>query len=273
MFIVKITKTTFLSRLLISRQQGGKYYIFFSAKTNGWVNTIFHVGNTNAGLWKKESTYCADNIHGWHYYNGSDLVLSKDIVTSCATVEQTCCSSVTISSVSSTSNTSNLYDNRTRDALGLYSAVGMSNGRYLYQSPGKDKYLEYNSKNQDWLVTGMVGSTWGYIYHNGGSVCVEDASNKWKVGVLGREGWASDTNLIVECTEREEKQEGGGHNEIEALYEITGYVDSGRPTIIGLSFLSLVLFAVILTILGRRFYRAWRKGAHGKNLFLKSIDL
>ena len=52
----------------------------------------------------------------------------------------------------------NLYNNETRDSLGVYYAVGVANGRYIYQQPGLDRYLEYTDHG-DWMVSLMVMMT------------------------------------------------------------------------------------------------------------------
>ena len=53
---------------------------------------------------------------------------------------------------------SKLYNNETRDSLGVYYAVGVSNGRYIYQQPGLDRYLEYTD-NGDWMVSLLIMMT------------------------------------------------------------------------------------------------------------------
>ena len=69
---------------------------------------------------------------------------------------ETCCSAVKIYSVAKKDN--DLYNNETRDSLGVYYAVGVSNGRYIYQQPGLDRYLEYTDHG-DWMVSLMVMMT------------------------------------------------------------------------------------------------------------------
>ena len=39
---------------------------------------------------------------------------------------------------------------------GVYRAVGVANGRYVYQREGRDRYLEYTAAG-DWMVTESVG--------------------------------------------------------------------------------------------------------------------
>jgi len=262
------------------KQQGGRFYIFFSVEDNEWMNTEFHVGNTTTGLVNEVPTYCADSVHGWTFFNGSDWVRSRDLISSCTSMEHTCCTSITISSASSTSNTSQLYSEETRDSLGLYSAVGKANGRYLYQAPGMDRYLEYISSG-DWLVSDRVGQDEGFISHVGGSVCAEDAGNKWEVSVWKEDTkeyeWAYDTLLTVDCKKEEvakEKARAGGGQRITGLSSgLTRSNDNNDRTIIaGMSILSFVLFVALIFIFGKRFYKAWSNGAHGKQLLLESID-
>ena len=243
-----------------------------------WTNTEFHVGNTTTGLVNEVPTYCADSMHGWTFYNGSDWVISRDLLSSCTSIEHTCCHSVTISSSSSTRNSSELYSQETKDSLGKYSAVGMSNGRYLYQKPGMDRYLEYLPSG-DWLVSDRVGQDEGFISHIGGSVCAEDAGNKWEVSVWKEDTkeyqWEYDTLLTVECKkeagEKEAPRAAGGHRRIGPHSEMTKDADSA--IIIVLATISLILFVALLAVFGRRFHRAWSKGAHGKQLLLESMDI
>ena len=43
------------------------------------------------------------------------------------------------------------------------------------------------------------------------------------------------------------------------------------PVIIVLSFLCIVLLTVFVSIFGRKFYKAWSHGAHGRQLFWESF--
>merc|ERR1712179_79810 len=65
---------------------------------NEWMNTEFHVGNTTTGLVNEVPSYCADSVHGWTFFNGSDWVRSRDLISSCTSIEHTCCTSIDISS-------------------------------------------------------------------------------------------------------------------------------------------------------------------------------
>ena len=65
-------------------------------------------------------------------------------------------------------NSSSLvYAEESRKTLGRYTAVGMTNGRYIYQHDDMDRYLEFDESNQNWLIVHEVGFTSGFIYHSG----------------------------------------------------------------------------------------------------------
>ena len=69
------------------RQDGGHYLIYYSGELHEWLNTEFHAGNTTSGLSIEGSSYCADSEHPWVYYNGSDWVRSREVITSCAAIK------------------------------------------------------------------------------------------------------------------------------------------------------------------------------------------
>ena len=71
----------------VFRQAGGHYLIYYSGELHEWLNTEFHAGNTTSGLSIEGSSYCADSEHPWVYYNGSDWVRSRDVITSCAAIK------------------------------------------------------------------------------------------------------------------------------------------------------------------------------------------
>ena len=52
-----------------------------------------------------------------------------------------------------------------RASLGVYRAIGMINGRWVYQKPGEDRYLEYGNKY--WIASTGVGKTSGHIHNSG----------------------------------------------------------------------------------------------------------
>ena len=82
--------------------------------------------------------------------------------------------------------------------------MGVSNGRYVYQQLGLDRYLEYTDHG-DWMVTDSVRSSEGYLSHLGGSVCPEHASAMWDVTrydqVSGQDVWSHDETLTVKCVQ------------------------------------------------------------------------
>ena len=113
----------------------------------------------------------------------------------CKPFSHTCCQAVNISSPESSQT-------NTRESLGLYRAVGTYHGRYLYQRPGRDRYLLYLDTG-DWMVTDKVGHDHGYLSHTGGSVCPEETNNNWEISIYHQHTdtftWARDNKLRVEC--------------------------------------------------------------------------
>ena len=155
----------------------------------------------------------------------------------------------------------------------------MINGRYLYQAPGKDRYLEYISSNY-WIIGDGVGKSTGYISHDGGSVCPEYAVNSWEVSVwyedTKRYGWEDDTLFTVECKQEdgveEHKKTDKDDKKTELSYDMQ-HEEYDRSSIIGLSITSFILFTVLVIIFGTKFYRSWSKGLQGKQLLLETIEL
>ena len=47
----------------------------------------------------------------------------------------------------------------------MYKAIGLINGRWVYQKPGEDRYLEYGNKY--WIASTGVGKTSGHIHNSG----------------------------------------------------------------------------------------------------------
>ena len=121
------------------------------------------------------------------------------LLASCANISSTCCPSVNISTAQTNSS---LYSKDTSDSLGLYTAVGVYHGRYLYQRLGLDRYLLF-LETGDWMVTDKVGHDHGYLSHTGGSVCPENTDNRWEVSIFHQHSdtftWDTDTLLRVDC--------------------------------------------------------------------------
>ena len=76
-----------------------------------------------------------------------------------------------------------LYSQDTRDSLGLYTALGVFRGRYLYQKSGMERYLLFLDTG-DWMVTDKVGHDHGYLSHTGGSVCPEHSDDNWELSIF-----------------------------------------------------------------------------------------
>ena len=159
------------------------------------------MGNTTSGLANEATTYCVDSLQPWLAFNGSDWVQSSALLASCANISDTCCSSVNISTAESNSS---LYSKDTLDSLGLYTAVGLYHGRYLYQRRGLDRYLLFLDTG-DWMVTDRVGHDHGYLSHTGGGVCPEHTDNQWELSIFHQHSdtftWATDSLLRVECSQ------------------------------------------------------------------------
>ena len=83
----------------------------------------------------------------------------------------------------------------------------MVNGRWVYQKPGEDRFLEYGDKY--WLGNSGVGRKSGHLHHHGGSVCPEHIQGDWEVSRQdeddGTWSWQADEDLKVECVEEKEK--------------------------------------------------------------------
>ena len=148
------------------------------------------------------TTNCLDSLHPWLAFNGSDWVQSSDLLASCANITDICCPSVKISTAERSKTNSSLYSPDTRDSLGLYTAVGVYHGRYLYQKVGLERYLVFLDTG-DWMVTDKVGHDHGFLSHTGGTVCPEHSDNNWELSIFHQHTdtftWATDPLLRVEC--------------------------------------------------------------------------
>ena len=83
----------------------------------------------------------------------------------------------------------------------------MVNGRWVYQKPGEDRFLEYGDKY--WLGNSGVGRKSGHLHHHGGSVCPEHIQGDWEISHQdeddGTWSWQIDEDLTVECVTEEKK--------------------------------------------------------------------
>ena len=78
------------------------------------------------------------------------------------------------------------YGETPSSSLGLYTAIGTQNGRYIYQMEGQDRFLEYGDRY--WLVTAGVGRTTGRIHHTVSSVCPQHIRSGWRIASRDGEG-------------------------------------------------------------------------------------
>jgi len=255
-------------------------------------------GQLYRGLSKVTSSYCPEGLSDWQFTNGTLWKNALSLVSTCATIQETCCTCVNVST------TRKEEDGKAskHTSLGVYTAVGTSNGRYLYQMPGKDRFLEYEDDGTDWLITNEHGSDRGFIYHNGGSICPEHTSSKWKIFDSDLDDWNLDPELSVECvmnksrTETEAKirlkhkdksiDKQSIEEELEderksrelsvdssPLIARLEPIDSKSGAVLGLSLFSALLLLLLLLLLARRGYRAWTKGAKGVMLLKQTVDL
>ena len=98
----------------------------------------------------------------------------------------------------------------------MYRAIGMINGRWVYQKPGEDRYLEYGNKY--WIASTGVGKTSGHLHNAGGSVCPEHLGpGDWEISreVEDKWTWVSDPDLEVICVPEnsEDHDDDVGHEE------------------------------------------------------------
>eukprot|EP00090_Calanus_glacialis_P015747 TRINITY_DN24816_c0_g1_i1.p1 TRINITY_DN24816_c0_g1~~TRINITY_DN24816_c0_g1_i1.p1 ORF type:complete len:416 (-),score=101.67 TRINITY_DN24816_c0_g1_i1:107-1354(-) len=196
------------------KQVDGDNYIFYSETELMWITTPVHVGSTSTGITSKSTANCADSISDWAYFNGTTWQYNRNLKSSCAKIEDICCSNIEMSSPAGNNTKDNssslVYAEESRKTLGRYIAVGMTNGRYIYQHDDMDRYLEFDESNQNWLIVHEVGCTSGFIYHSGGSVCPEHSGSRWHTAAHDQEknttGWAHDPDFTVKCVEQNSKK-------------------------------------------------------------------
>jgi len=189
------------------KQVSGDNYIYYSAKESLWLTTPDQVGSKSTGITSESSGDCIDSSFEWKYYNGSHFLTDQNLTTWCAEINKYCCSSVQLSSppVNTTVNNSSgvAYAEEARKTLGKYTAVGTLSGRFIYQHGDMDRYLQFDKKNMNWLVVNEVGSTSGFLYHSGGSVCAENSGARWHAASSGENNntfsWQHDPQLHVTC--------------------------------------------------------------------------
>eukprot|EP00092_Neocalanus_flemingeri_P009756 GFUD01010508.1.p1 GENE.GFUD01010508.1~~GFUD01010508.1.p1 ORF type:complete len:422 (-),score=91.34 GFUD01010508.1:138-1403(-) len=198
------------------KQLDGENYIFYSKTESMWITTPHHVGNTTTGIISKNTTTkCANSLLDWQYFNGTEFQHDRNLKSTCAEIEDTCCKHIEMSSPTinkpQDNSSSVVYTEEAKKTLGRYTAVGTTNGRYVYQHDGMSRYLEFDESNQNWLVVQGIGHTSGFIYHSGGSVCAENSGNRWHAASYDEKtktnDWVHDGDFKVLCVDDEDKLE------------------------------------------------------------------
>ena len=181
---------------------------------------------------------------------------SESLVTNCSKITEVCCPEIEISSVNA--NNESFYKEHAKESFGVYKPIGMLNGRYLYQKENQDWFLEYNNKY--WIVSAGGAIRYGRIHHRGGSVCPEQTKNEWRIQNTDDWSWKDDPEVKITCIQS-------------AGYTPGHVLQSDAQAAIVLGCLLLLLLAMMCIYFGRRGYRAWGRGAHGKNLLFETFDL
>ena len=210
--------------------------------------------------------YCLEEHNNWSLFNMSTFIYQESLVTNCSRITDVCCSEIEISSVNSNNET--FFNELPKESLGIYKAIGMVNGRYAYQKENHDRYLEYGSRH--WLVSKGISKTVGFIHHPGGSVCPEHIKNEWQIVYKDQDDewlFKNDPMLEITCV----KLLGTLPSFMQAV--TTTPQEAYRSTAIVFGFLTALLLFLMCIYFGRRFYRAWVRGAHGKNLVFETFDL
>ena len=169
----------------------------------------------------------------------------------------------------------------------------MINGRYAYQKENHDRYLEYGSRH--WLVSKGISKTVGFIHHPGGSVCPEHIKNEWQIAYKDQDDqwlWKDDPMLEITCakpvgnlpdfTQGVATTSQEGYNSTtkpaetlsDSMQGVARTSQEGyKSTAILFIFLTALLLVLMCIYFARRCYRAWVRGAHGKNLIFETLDL
>ena len=210
--------------------------------------------------------YCLEEHNNWSLFNMSTFIYQESLTTNCSSITDVCCSEIEISSVNSNNET--FFNELPKESLGIYKAIGMINGRYAYQKENHDRYLEYGSRH--WLVSKGISKTVGSIHHPGGSVCPEHIKNEWQIAYKNRDDqwlWKDDPMLEITCA----IPVGTLPNFMQGV--ATTSQEGYKSTAILFGVLTALLLVLMCIYFARRCYRAWVRGAHGKNLIFETLDL
>jgi hypothetical protein len=270
--------------------------LFYSEEKRKWLDTKFFFGATLFSRLENDvQSYCLEDYGVWSFYNDSKMEFTENLVVNCSKIEEVCCHQVEISSTNA-ANTS-FYGDANSKTLGTYKAIGTQQGRYLYQKPGEDRFLEYGDRY--WLVSTGVGKTSGHLNHVGGSVCPEHLDVGWKISTLDEQGswdWTEDAGLRVDCLpeaaptglphvrleHRVEGREGlvaERRHELQAGHHITrdghpaGHhqAGGGGTSSTVLAVLLLIALLAMAAFFTNRFHKAWGRGAQGKRLLTETF--
>ena len=175
----------YFEMLLMCRQDGGKYLIFYSSGDQEWLNTEFSAGNTTSGLYHVYHKYhvyvyhvyhalrtcqwsvlllsrlwpqvsliisvsCLQYCIRWVYYNGSDWLSSSEVVTQCSVVTDVCCSSVKISST--LTNITSHYSQVYSLLIGWHKAILISD---WFTTPRRLDTASVSTHQLGWAMVGI----------------------------------------------------------------------------------------------------------------------
>ena len=176
-----------------------------------WTETKYFFGaSLFSRLENSNTNYCLDSYNNWSRFNGTDMLFSQKMNASCLTIKDVCCHDIKISSVNenlTTPSNTSLYQSNARETLGEYQAIGMQNGRWVYQKKWEDRFLEYGNKY--WLANTGVGKKSGHMHHDGGSICPESITGEWQISSQdekGRWSWTTDVELKVSCLKKSQTE-------------------------------------------------------------------
>lgn len=225
------------------RQEGGKYFLIYSKDKQKWIG--YSVFGSQTDMKNANDGYCLEDKNDWSFLNGGKFISSESLKTKCSNIEDVCCQDVNITYSKSEFN----YTKSVMESLGVYKAVGMINGRYIYQKDNTFRFLWYDVRSFVWTVNGFDGGF--HIYSQGLHVCPENDANEWTIRN------EKDINLDITCI----KQERGMN---QSRYRTTAFV---------FGFFTFFLMLVVIIFYGKRFFRYWLRGAHGKHLIWQTLDL
>eukprot|EP00092_Neocalanus_flemingeri_P004424 GFUD01004759.1.p1 GENE.GFUD01004759.1~~GFUD01004759.1.p1 ORF type:complete len:337 (+),score=61.88 GFUD01004759.1:200-1210(+) len=266
------------------RQQGGHFFLFYHEDEQHWIDSHYFYGATLfSKLVNEMDGYCLDDHNNWSFYNGSVLTYSEMLTSKSSKIEDVCCQELKISSANSEVKTGNnsFYNLKSKDSLGDYKAIGMNNGPYIYQKKNHDKFLEY--RDRYWLASSGVGRTSGHIHHPRGSVCPEHIEKEWQISDKNEDGqwvWKEDPELKITCVKQMNDMKpklmsdttspvAQPYTQIDPVEQAT--TSSAGAVVFGC--ISMLLLSMMIAFFARRFYRAWGRGSHGKQLLFETMDI